>query len=92
MIFISFSLHVRYGCHQILQEIKLLLQFNALLPKKKHTQTLSRLLNLTVGRMFKVDTYKCDVVIVLALRDCVTWQAFVRRDSKKSSSARANEG
>lgn len=34
-------------------------------------------------------TYKCDVVMVLALRDWVTWQAFVRRDSRNSSRARA---
>lgn len=35
-------------------------------------------------------TYKCDVVMVLALRDWVTWHAFVKRDSRKSSSARAH--
>lgn len=35
-------------------------------------------------------TYKCEVVMVLALRDWVTWHAFVRRDSRKSSSARAH--
>lgn len=34
-------------------------------------------------------THRCDVVMVLALRDWVTWHAFVRRDSRKSSSARA---
>lgn len=35
------------------------------------------------------DTYKCDVVIVFAFLDWVTWQAFVSSDSKKSSRALA---
>lgn len=34
-------------------------------------------------------TYKCDVVIVFAFLDWVTWQAFVSSDSKKSSRALA---
>ena len=32
VVVFSISLHVRYRCHQILQEVKLLLQLNALLP------------------------------------------------------------
>lgn len=35
-------------------------------------------------------TYRCAVVIVFAFLDWVTWQAFVSKDSKKSSSALAD--
>lgn len=35
-------------------------------------------------------TYRCDVVIVFAFLDWVTWQAFVSNDSKKSSRALAD--
>lgn len=35
-------------------------------------------------------THRWDVVIVLAFRDWVTWQAFFNSDSRKSSSARAH--
>ena len=35
-------------------------------------------------------TYRCDVVIVFAFLDWVTWQAFVSNDSKKSSKALAD--
>lgn len=37
----------------------------------------------------KTHTYRCDVVIVFAFLDWVTWQAFVSNDSKNSSRARA---
>ena len=38
------------------------------------------------------DAHRWDVVMVLALRDWVTWQALRSRDSRKSSKARAASG
>lgn len=89
VVLVSLSLHVGHCRHQILQEVKLLLQFNALLSANTQTHTHWQM-KWSNNRSHVMDvTYKCDVVMVLALRDWVTWQAFVRRDSRNSSRARA---